>query len=61
MRGAFQGSTGSGVRQHDPSGFGGQFGCYTDTETGLLCLTHRYYDPGTGKFVNRDPLGTAGA
>ena len=46
--------------QHDPAGFGGQFGYYTDTETGLLCLTHRYYDPGTGKFINRDPIGYAG-
>ena len=45
---------------HDPVGFGGQFGYYTDTETGLLCLTHRYYDPGTGKFINRDPIGYAG-
>ena len=44
----------------DPSGFGGQYGYYTDTETGLLCLTHRYYDPGTGKFINRDPIGYAG-
>ena len=41
-------------------GFGGQFGYYTDTETGLLCLTHRYYDPGTGKFINRDPIGYQG-
>jgi len=23
-------------------------------------LTHRYYDPGTGKFINRDPIGYAG-
>jgi len=42
------------------SSHGGQFGYYTDTETGLLCLTHRYYDPGTGKFLNRDPIGYAG-
>ena len=41
-------------------GFGGQFGYYTDTETGLLCLTHRHYDPGTGKFINRDPIGYKG-
>ena len=44
----------------DPVGFGGQYGYYTDTETGLLCLTHRYYDPGTGKFINRDPIGYDG-
>ena len=60
MRQANKGSTGAIVGQHDPAGFGGQFGYYTDTETGLLCLTHRYYDPGTGKFINRDPIGYAG-
>jgi len=51
---------GTTVGARDPVGFGGQFGYYTDTETGLLCLTHRYYDPGTGKFVNRDPIGYKG-
>jgi len=60
LRQANKGSTGAIVGQHDPAGFGGQFGYYTDTETGLLCLTHRYYDPGTGKFINRDPIGYAG-
>ena len=44
----------------DPAGFGGQYGYYTDRETGLLCLTHRYYDPGTGRFINRDPIGYQG-
>jgi uncharacterized protein RhaS with RHS repeats len=29
-------------------------------ETGLLCLGQRYYDPGTGRFLNRDPVGYAG-
>ena len=43
----------------DPVGFGGQWGNYTDTATGLLCLTHRYYDPGTGRFINRDPIDYA--
>ena len=52
---------GGGTPPHkDPVGFGGQFGYYTDTETGLLCLTHRYYDPGTGKFLTRDPIGYGG-
>ena len=51
---------GAATTPRDPAGFGGQFGYYTDTETGLLCLTHRYYDPGTGKFINRDPIGYDG-
>ena len=32
----------------DVFGYGGQAGYYTDPETGLILLTHRYYDPGTG-------------
>ncbi len=38
----------------------GQHGYYTNTGTGLLCLTHRYYDAGTGRFVTRDPIGYKG-
>ena len=41
-------------------GYGAQWGYYTDVETGLLLLTNRYYDPGTGRFLNRDPIGSAG-
>ncbi|BDI29295.1 hypothetical protein CCAX7_13460 [Capsulimonas corticalis] len=49
-------------------GFGGQYGYYTDNDrggnasynTGLLLLTHRYYDPRTGRFINRDPIGYQG-
>ena len=44
----------------DPARFGGQWGYYTDTNSGLICLTHRYYDPGTGRFLNRDPIGYSG-
>ena len=41
----------------DPySGFGAQFGYYRDAETGLSLLGHRYYDPGQGRFLNRDPI-----
>ena len=43
-----------------PYGYDGQWGYYTDDETGLLLLTHRYYDPAEGRFVNRDPIGYAG-
>jgi RHS repeat-associated protein len=44
----------------DVFGAGAQWGYYTDGETGLLLLTHRYYDAGTGRFINRDPIGYAG-
>ncbi|HEY3332326.1 MAG TPA: hypothetical protein VGK19_20015 [Capsulimonadaceae bacterium] len=30
---------------HDPVGFGGQYAYYTDSDTGLVLCTHRYYDP----------------
>ena len=32
----------------DPYGYKGQFGYYTDRDTGLILCTHRYYDPATG-------------
>jgi RHS repeat-associated protein len=43
-------------------GFGGQNGYFTDSDTpaGLICLGHRYYDTGTGRFINRDPIGYQG-
>jgi len=44
----------------DPWGFGAQAGYYTDLETGLLLLTHRFYDPNMGRFLTRDPLGYRG-
>ena len=59
-RGGQIGNNGSLPSNQPPFEFGGQYGYYTDVETGLLCLTHRYYDPGTGKFINRDPIGYAG-
>jgi RHS repeat-associated protein len=44
----------------EPFGYKAQFGYYTDNETGLQLLTHRYYDPQTGRFLTRDPIGYAG-
>ena len=29
-------------------------------QTGLYYLRARYYDPGTGRFLTRDPIGLAG-
>jgi RHS repeat-associated protein len=36
-----------------PYGYKGQWGYYTDGETRLLLLTHRYFDPAMGRFVTR--------
>ncbi len=45
----------------DPyAGFGGSAGYYQDAETGLLLLGYRYYDPSTGRFLNRDPIHYGG-
>ncbi len=44
----------------DPFGYGAKWGYYTDLETGLCLLTHRYYDPGTGRFLTRDPMSYGG-
>jgi RHS repeat-associated protein len=44
----------------EPFGYKAQLGYYTDNETGLQLLTHRYYDPQTGRFLTRDPIGYAG-
>jgi len=41
-------------------GFGAQWGGYTDSETGLVLFTHRFYDPATGRFLTRDPMGYGG-
>ena len=45
---------------YDPVGFGGQWGYCKDGATGLYLLTHRYYDAGAGRFINRDPIGYKG-
>jgi len=52
--------TGGSEATRDAMGFQGQFGAYTDNETGLVLMGHRYYDAGTGRFLTRDPLGYGG-
>lgn len=49
----------------DVFGFGGQAGYYTDMETGLVLCTNRFYDnrfydPQSGRFLTRDPMGYGG-
>ncbi len=43
-----------------PFQYKGQFGCYTDGTSGLVYCTHRYYDPVTGRWTERDPVGLDG-
>lgn len=33
---------------------------YEDTESGFVYYGHRYYDPTTGRWLSRDPIGEAG-
>ncbi len=42
------------------SGFGGQWGYYSDAATGLVLCGHRYYQPSGARWLNRDPIGYAG-
>jgi len=46
----------AGIR--NPLRFQGQ---YFDHETGLHYNRHRYYDPGSGRFISKDPIGLQGA
>nr|WP_314788553.1 RHS repeat-associated core domain-containing protein [Burkholderia stabilis] len=41
----------------NPIRFPGQ---YCDEETGLYYNRYRYYDPGTGRFISKDPIGLQG-
>ena len=44
----------------DSFGYLAQAGYITDAATGLCLTTFRYYDPGNGRFLNRDPSGYGG-
>ena len=45
---------------NSPYGYKGQYGYYTDNETGLILCTSRYYDPRVGRWLNRDPISYDG-
>ncbi len=38
-----------------PFGFDAKSGYETDSDTGLMLLGHRFYDPSIGRFLSRDP------
>ncbi|NUQ00490.1 MAG: RHS repeat-associated core domain-containing protein [Armatimonadetes bacterium] len=44
-----------------PHGYRAKYGYYTDQETGLVALAYRYYEPGVGRFLNRDPVFVSAA
>ena len=50
-------STGS---PNDVFGYNAHYGYILDRETGLYLCQHRYYDPGTGRWLTRDPIGFVG-
>jgi len=53
---------GGSPQSTDPLGQHWTFtGRFLDEESGLYYYRARYYDPGTGRFLERDPLGHAGA
>ncbi len=50
---------GYGIGGSNPSGFGygGENGCQSDADTGLVLMGHRYYDSRIGRFISQDPAG----
>ena len=50
----------SNVSSDPYTGFGSEWGYYSDASTGLELLGHRFYDLTLGRFVNRDPIGYEG-
>ncbi|WP_419686033.1 RHS repeat-associated core domain-containing protein [Burkholderia theae] len=50
-------SKAAGIAPRNPLRFQGQ---QVDEETGLAYNRYRYYDPSTGRFVSKDPIGLAG-
>jgi len=57
---AFGAETTSGTAPTDCFGYNAQSGYLFDRDTGLYLCQHRYYDPTSGRWVTRDPIGYGG-
>lgn len=51
---------GAGPGGLQPRGYIGRQGYWTDSQTGLILLGRRWYDPAVGRFISRDPIRYAG-
>jgi RHS repeat-associated protein len=49
----------TGVANHR-YGYAGAYGYQTHDDLPFLHVGHRYYDPATGRFLQRDPIGIRG-
>lgn len=52
--------TTNGTTPTDACGYNAQWGYWYDRDTGLYLCQARWYDPSTGRWVTRDPIGYAG-
>ena len=50
----------SRIALNQPLQYKGQFGYIADAHTGAYYCTHRFYDPNTGRWLSRDPIGLEG-
>ncbi len=50
----------AGTSPSDTFGYRARYGYLLDRETGLYLCGHRYYNPATGRWISRDPVGAKG-